>query len=239
MKMIDYGGTEHLDVLDSESESEAEAGPTEAGPSSTAAFRRRERRRKAVDPYGLRRPRRVRVQDQMSAKLHCLYGWGLGLDDGVVPGTADPEARKRAVWAARQGGGVYALACSKVYDLREYTPGTEWGPFLDAVEEGYGEEEGVRVDWEKVLAILIVLGTNIRSKGLERFPIFWHFWGKPFAGTWRESYIPWSRDRELGREREVNELDRKDPYGVSGSWLRVVSFLGESPLTRSHTPYRH
>jgi hypothetical protein len=118
-----------------------------------------------------------------------------------------------------------------VYDLREYTRGTKWGPFLDADEEGLGEADGVRVDWEKLEAILIVLGTNIRSKGLERFPIFWHFWGKPFAGTWGKSYIPWSRDRELGKEKPVDELDRKDPYGVSGSWLRVVSFLGESPIS--------
>jgi hypothetical protein len=38
-----------------------------------------------------------------------------------------------------------------------------------------------------------------------------------------------SRDREQGKDGEVKELDRRDPYGVAGSWLRVVSFLGESP----------
>jgi hypothetical protein len=188
----------------------------------------------------------------MSAKLHCLYGWGLGLEDGVTPGTTDADARKKAVWSARRGGGTYGMACAKVYDIREYTAGTRWGPFLDGE---VGEE--VRVDWEKVEAILIVLGTNIRSKGLERFPIFWHFWGKPFAGSWGESYIPWSKAREqvakgkvdvenkeVGesertekteeekeeekKRAEARELDRMDPYGVSGSWLRVVSFLGKS-----------
>ncbi|KAL2156987.1 hypothetical protein VTH06DRAFT_8830 [Thermothelomyces fergusii] len=180
--------------------------------------------RHARTPFGWRRPRRPREAHQLSAKLHCLYGWGLGIEDGVRPGSTEAEARRRAMCVAR-GTGVFSLACAKVYDLREYTAGNKWGPFLDEDEDGDGEGAGVRVDWEKVEAILIVLGANIRAKALERFPIFWYFWGKPFAGSWRGSYIPWSKDREQGKESEVPELDRLDPYGVSGSWLRVVSFL--------------
>ncbi|KAK4244563.1 hypothetical protein C7999DRAFT_35078 [Corynascus novoguineensis] len=176
--------------------------------------------------FGWRRPRRPREAYQLSAKLHCLYGWGLGIGDGARPGAMPApavesgEMRRRAMYAARQRAGVYALACAKVYDLREHTPGTKWGPFLEE-EEG----KGVRVDWEKVEAILVVLGTDIRCKGLERFPIFWYFWGSAFAGTWGGSYIPWSKDKEQGKDGEVKELDRMDPYGVAGSWLRVVSFL--------------
>ncbi|KAK4103793.1 hypothetical protein N658DRAFT_467377 [Parathielavia hyrcaniae] len=240
LKLIDYGGTStSTSTSDSDSDSGEEGGEDEEEPRSTASsLRRRRRRRKVVDDehdeHGLlllRRPKRARAEDQMSAKLHCLYGWGLGLDDGLGdPGgaaaAADGEARKRAVWAARQGGGAYSLACSKVYDMREYTRGSRWGPFLEGDSgDGDGGGDGVRVDWEKVEAIMMVLGTNIRAKGLERFPIFLHFWGKPFAGTWAQSYIPWSRDRELGRKKEVRELDREDPYGATGCWLRVVSFL--------------
>ncbi|EAQ88248.1 hypothetical protein CHGG_04867 [Chaetomium globosum CBS 148.51] len=170
---------------------------------------------------------------QMSAKLHCLYGWGLGFEDGVRHGQTEGAAWRGRLTFARHRGGVYPLACSKVYDLREYTRGTKWGPFLDLGEE---EDAEVRVDWEKVEAILVVLGGNIRCKGLERFPIFWHFWGKPFAGSWNGSYIPWSRDREKGEELEVKELDRLDPYGVAGSWLRVVSFLDFSDFFHFNFP---
>ncbi|KAK3292249.1 uncharacterized protein B0H64DRAFT_346948 [Chaetomium fimeti] len=183
--------------------------------------------------YGWRMPREPREACQMSAKLHCLYGWGLGFEGGGRPGATEDASWGQALTFARQRGGVYPLACSKVYDLREYTRGTKWGPFLDL---GGGEDAEVRVDWEKVEAIMVVLGANIRCKGVERFPIFWQFWGKPFAGSWKGSYIPWSRDREKGEEGEVKELDQLDPYGVAGSWLRAVSFLDFSDFFHFNFP---
>ncbi|KAK4156848.1 hypothetical protein C8A00DRAFT_40754 [Chaetomidium leptoderma] len=227
-------------------ESDTDLEPPGPGPRPHPRSRRR-RPRRSYTPYGWRKPRRVREAYQMSAKLHCLYGWSLALEDRggisgrvatpVPPGSEDGDAMKRAVWLARRGGGAYALACAKVFDLREHTRGTQWGPFLDAdAYGGDGGGGGVRVDWEKVEAILVVLGTNIRSKGLERFPIFRHFWGKPFAGCWGGSYIPWSRDREQGKEKGLRELDRGDPYGVSGSWLRVVSFLDYSDFFHFNFP---
>ncbi|AEO67048.1 uncharacterized protein THITE_2064207 [Thermothielavioides terrestris NRRL 8126] len=220
--MPGISGHPQLDAYDSESGSEND--PDNAG---------RRRPRRSRTEFGWRKPRRPREAYQMSAKLHCLYGWGLGTDEAeVAPGAVNGEARRRAIWAARRGGGVFSLASSKVYDMREYTPRTEWGPFLD---EDNGSS-GVRVDWEKVEAILIVLGTNIRSKRLERFPIFWHFWGRPLAGCWAGSYIPWSRDREQGKEKEMSGLDGRDPYGVSGSWLRVVSFLDYSDFFNFNFP---
>jgi hypothetical protein len=137
----------------------------------------------------------------------------------------------RTALAVGRGGGLYAFACSKVYDLREHDEGTKWGPFL---RSGGGSGRGVRVDWEKVEAILIVLGTNSRNTGLEAWPIFGNFWGRPFAGVWEKSYIPWWRGREKDKEKEKErgELERRDPYGVSGSWLRVVCFLGELVTTQ-------
>lgn len=214
---------------DADSDADADAGGFGEGDGSGNGNGVGSERNRGLIPI----PTGSRETFQMSARLHCLYGWGLGFEDGVRPGATEGAAWRRALTFARHRGGVYPLACSKVYDLREYTTGTKWGPFLDL---GGDEDAEVRVDWEKVEAILVVLGGNIRCKGLERFPIFWHFWGKPFAGSWHGSYIPWSRDREKGEELEVKELDQLDPYGVAGSWLRVVSFLGTSPPPLAYRP---
>ncbi|CAN8102141.1 unnamed protein product [Discula destructiva] len=146
----------------------------------------------------------------MSAKLHCLFG------DMVLN------------YGRTRSSRTYPFACSKVYDLREYTSRTRWGPFID---EGPGpvgspgNENGElglpddRVDWEKVEAIMIVLWYNIRSKGLDRLPVFEHFWKVPLAGCWPNSYIP------LPLNREIKDLELEDPYDVTGTWLRVVCFL--------------
>jgi len=192
--------------------------------SPNCTCRRRSARNKS--PKVLRRSEDPEVQAvyQASAHLHCLYGCSLA--SAVAPAVSIPICVHGRVVGRRIGAsggrGLYALACSKVYDLREYTPGTRWGPFLEQDDL----TEGPKVDWEKIEAILIVLGTNIRHKGLEGWPIFQNFWGKPFAGVWPGSYIPWWKGKD--KEEDRRELERTDPYGVSGSWLRVVCFLGRS-----------
>ncbi len=135
-------------------------------------------------------------RNQMSAELHCLLG--------TVLLTYHPEDG-RAVSA-------YPYAVSKVYDMREHTPNTLWGPFL---ADGSGG-----VDWEKLEAILILLRYNIRSKGLLKFPILNKYWNHTFLGSSPESYMPMIRD---GRPLPSNPqpLDQQDPYGVSGTWMRV------------------
>ncbi len=175
-----------------------------------------------------------RADHQKSAHLHCLYG--------VPMLYAHPGARR----AARAAGKMRPFACSKVYDLRQYTRNTLWGPFVD---DGSG-----RVDWEKAEAIMIVLGANLRLLGLNKFPICRNVWDTPFPGVWPNSYRPLSaaavpgycrrhrhhhprgegsdgevdaapeRAREEEEEGEEEEEDQ-DPYGVSGTWLRVVCFL--------------
>ncbi|KAJ4300499.1 hypothetical protein N0V88_003174 [Collariella sp. IMI 366227] len=142
----------------------------------------------------LRKPSVPREEFQLSAKLHCLYGWGLPSDNKIVSG--DDLVEQRTEFAAGGAGNAYALACAKVYDLREYTFGSGWGPFLDEDTEARGtgggdqdhdamnalvDRKAMRVDWEKLEAIMIVLGTNIRVKGLESHPVFWNVWGKSFA----------------------------------------------------------
>lgn len=142
----------------------------------------------------------------MSAKLHCLYG---------VP---------ILNYGRTRGSKTYPFACSKVYDIREYTPRTRWGPFVDegpgpigseGNEEGQAGVPEDRVDWEKVEAIMIVLWFNMTSKRLDHLPVFQHFWGVPFPGCWPNSYIP------SPTNRRVTDLELEDPYDVTGTWVRV------------------
>jgi hypothetical protein len=128
-----------------------------------------------------------KVLHMQSAKLHCLYGKPI-LNCGRT-----------------RSSRVYPFACSKVYDLRQYTLRTRWGPFMNDGSD--------RVDWEKVEAILIVLGNNIRHKLLNSRP-FRDTWESPFSGSWPNSYVPTPG-------RQLSSLDLEDPYGVSGTWLRV------------------
>ncbi|KAL2277035.1 hypothetical protein FJTKL_00328 [Diaporthe vaccinii] len=138
---------------------------------------------------------------QMSAKLHCLYG--------------APVLNFSRLRSSR----THPFAISKVYDIREYTARTRWGPFIGSETNEDGQLPGDRVDWEKVEAIMIVLWHNMKTKGLDRLPVFSQFWGKPFAGCWPNSYVPEPRNRD------ITELELEDPYDVTGTWLRVVCFL--------------
>ncbi|OTB03725.1 hypothetical protein M426DRAFT_41640, partial [Hypoxylon sp. CI-4A] len=141
------------------------------------------------------------VLHQKSAQLHCLYG--------VPILYANPGSQR----ATRRSGKMSPFACSKVYDLRQYTEKTHWGPFMDDGTD--------RADWEKVEAIMIVIGANLRKLGLTRFPVCRNYWDAPFAGTWPNSYRP-----PLAVARDPPEpLELEDPYGVTGTWLRVVCFL--------------
>lgn len=125
-----------------------------------------------------------RPEHQQSAKLHCLYGKPI-LNVGRLRSTR-----------------TYPYACSKVYDLRQYTELTKWGPFMN--------DETDRVDWEKVEAILIVLGNNLSTKRL----ISKIFWDTPFSGSWPNSYVP-------SPKPDITPLEAKDPYGITGTWYRV------------------
>ncbi|KAI9670692.1 MAG: hypothetical protein M1831_005912 [Alyxoria varia] len=123
------------------------------------------------------------------------------------------------------------LARARVYDLRNYSSQTFWGPFRD---NGSG-----RVDWEMMESIMIVLGFNLKRFHLRtqaRFPLWWNL---PFDGAYPQSFADSpvkptleNADAEAKlseEEREESskrrELAAKDPYGVTGIWMRVVCFL--------------
>ncbi|MCJ1473819.1 hypothetical protein MMC13_002470 [Lambiella insularis] len=135
--------------------------------------------------------------NQLSAKLHCLFG---------VP-IDEPLDRKHLR--------AYPFACSKVYDLRNYTPDTLWGPFRDDGSEC--------VDWEKVEAIMVVIGYNIRLFSERTNNHFKPIWTVPFEGAAPNSY------QSLQPLRLQNEpkppVDLLDPYNITGTWMRVVCFL--------------
>ncbi|KAI1119408.1 hypothetical protein F5Y14DRAFT_395180 [Nemania sp. NC0429] len=154
-------------------------------------------------------------EHQKSAHLHCLYG----VPRLLAYPSALPQSRQNL---------MHPFACSKVYDLRQYTVGSKWGPFMN--------DGSMRVDWEKVEAVMIVLGANMRHLNDSFTGMCKSFCSVPFAGTWPHSWQPRHLSPSLAarrageREREGEEpweqLD--DPYGINGFWVRVVCFLDYS-----------
>ena len=135
-----------------------------------------------------------------SAKLHCLYG--------------NPIEEV----SAELGSIIYPFACSKVYDLRNYTEGTKWGPFQ---RDGSGN-----VDWEMVESIMIVLAHNLRQCRVFHHHFILPVWNVPFAGVVAHSHILKEHiHRPLSASREL-----EDCYGIEGTWMRVVCFLDFSEL---------
>lgn len=181
---------------------------------------------------------------QASAKMHCLYGKPI---EPVPSKRCSSHYSISPFFAIRhinmesspsentrnqlRGTPAHAVARSKVYDLRQYTDGSLWGPFMD--------DGSQNVDWEKVEAVMLVLGFNLnkfhdRSGG--RFP---RLWDTPFEGATPNSYISCqlndgptkAMDDEFSMIRELEpSIDSLDPYGVTGTWMRIVCFLDYNDL---------
>ena len=135
---------------------------------------------------------------QASAKLHVCYG--------------------TPVFYPRRGkfADIYPYAVSMVYDLRNYKESSLWGPYLEDGKAG--------VDWEKMEAVMLVLGWNLRVFTEQKDGgVFGprSIWREPWVGSSPGSYemvmkgVPAPLDPEIG-----------DPYGIQGTWMRVVCFLG-------------
>ena len=139
-------------------------------------------------------------------------------------------------------------ARSLVYDLRRYTEESFWGPFRP--------DGSQRVDWERLEAIMLVIQYNLRQfyeRTSKRFPLLWH---NPWAGIAPRSFVSpvdWrtrKRERdaiakeageekseeELAEEAHEEEMRTKDPYNITGTWMRVVCFLDYSDLHAYNFP---
>ena len=163
---------------------------------------------------------------QASAKLHVLYGCP------IDPIRHDGKDVRMDTYAR-----------SVVYDLRRYTTESLWGPFKS--------DNTQDVDWEKVEAIMLVIQFNLRQfhhRTRKRFPLLWHH---PWAGIRPRSFVspkdwhvrkherelaakeagePLKDEETLQAEAEEEALRTKDPYNVTGTWMRVVCFLDYSDL---------
>ena len=138
---------------------------------------------------------------QLSAKLHCLYG---------VPIEHLPEQPE-----VKDEFATYPYACSLVYDLQNYTRRSLWGPFMD--------DETHNVDWEKMEAIMILIGHNWKTFGERREALTRALFTKPFVGAVPNSYVSVTLASPLDQVSPSLKLD--DPYDISGTWLRIVCFL--------------
>lgn len=131
---------------------------------------------------------------QLSAKLHCLFG---------IPSTN----------AGRRVLSTHPHARSRVYDLRNYTEETAWGPFRD--------DGSMKVDWEMVESLMIVLGYNSGlccRRVLHSFRIPWL---EPLQGVIPErAQLTQNSSQLLLMEPDI-PLSMKDPYNVTGVWSRV------------------
>lgn len=135
---------------------------------------------------------------QASAKLHVLFG---------VPVNSELHP-------------THHNARSKVYDLRNYTMASLWGPFKD--------DWSSEVDWEKLEAVVIDLCFNLRQFSNRTHGRFPQLWRTPFQGAQPFSYV--SGEIKPGKEPADDELALQDPYGITGTWIRVVCFLDYSDL---------
>lgn len=129
---------------------------------------------------------------QLSAKLHVYLG--------------DPTRTLPRATHAR----VYPYATSMCYDLRNYTSQTLWGPFK--------ADGNASVDWEKMEAIMIVLSENARGFRVNEDGLLRPLWNYFWDGSTQNSYV--SRKLE-GGELVKPDIDFEDPYGISGTWMRV------------------
>ncbi|KAF2795068.1 hypothetical protein K505DRAFT_18528 [Melanomma pulvis-pyrius CBS 109.77] len=134
-------------------------------------------------------------EQQLSAKLHCLYG---------TPANT----------LGRRSFSTHPYARSRVYDLRNYTDNTQWGPFR--------EDGSMRVDWEMVESLMIVLGYNSSLCCRRNVPRTHPLWAQPFEGVIKDRSCPkyeWS----IPMEPEI-PIEMRDPYDISGIWSRIVCF---------------
>jgi hypothetical protein len=93
--------------------------------------------------------------------------------------------------------------------MRNYTDENLWGPYL-----GDGK---ATVDWERIEAVMIVLGYNLKLFSESTHGIFRPVWRDPFKGVSPQSFEPTLTKKSV----PARPSNVKDPYNISGTWMRV------------------
>ncbi|KAL8930743.1 MAG: hypothetical protein Q9208_000284 [Pyrenodesmia sp. 3 TL-2023] len=148
-----------------------------------------------------------------SAELHCLYG--LPMQNLPRSSTKSYHHNLRA----SKGVKLHPFARSRVYDLRQHTQWSVWGPF---------HSDGLqKVDWEKVESLMVILWHNVQAfadrYSAHALPLL-PPWDKPFHGVTPYSLQLPPRPSKIERPISLS-IDSQDPYGVTGIWMRIVCFL--------------
>ena len=151
-------------------------------------------------------PADTEEERQLSAKLNVLYG--------VSFEPPEEDVKNHLV------NSIHPYARSRVYDLRRYKQGNFWGPFMD--------DGSQRVDWEKTQAVMVLLGYNLQVLSDRTDGQLSLGRDVPFEGLGVDSYV--SRSLTYTQKAEPTSMDAEDPYGVSGTWMRVVCFLDYNNL---------
>ena len=155
--------------------------------------------------------------EQLSAKLHCLYGASID--------TVRKDTSVSSRYSLRSDSlAIHPYARSRVYDLRQHTETTFWGPYFD--------DGKYTVDWEKMEAIMAVLDHNVRLTSSDQHELhgLMEVQGshrKPFAGATPYSFV--SPPMTIPMQPAL-PLEAQDPYAVTGTWTRIVCFLDYSEL---------
>ncbi|KAL8693928.1 MAG: hypothetical protein Q9218_001342 [Villophora microphyllina] len=114
---------------------------------------------------------------------------------------------------------MHPFARSRVYDLRQHTENSFWGPFLNDGSQS--------VDWEKVEGLMMILFHNIQQftdKYCEQKSILLPPQHEPFAGATPNSLKLPPVHPQIERPSQT-PLELQDPYNITGVWMRVVCFL--------------
>lgn len=182
---------------------------------------------------------------QLTAKLHVYYG---------VPCTSDhaPTSGGRCVQNF-----MHPYARSRVYDLRKYTDNTAWGPFLDDKTQGVDWEkmEAIMIVLHYNLSYV-----SIREGGKFPLPMWekpflgatpysfvaqsqFHMPAPPQSAPSLTSLLFSTPPDNSESDEEADTYTarilsrcptlpttQRDPFDVTGTWLRVVCFLDYSEL---------
>lgn len=182
------------------------------------------------------RRKKANITEEMSqliAQLHCLHGVKT-VEYRLLP---TPDFMSEIPLRA------HPYARSIVYDIATYSDGNKWGPFSDSGD--------LSIDWEKVEAIMVDLAYNLNLYDDHTDSLKSDMRCEPFDGVQPDSYksviaepdsdgtesvsdtSSWSASRESVLPPQLDlALEARDPYGVTGTWERVVCFLDYNDFVR-------